>query len=78
VLLRDELVKAGFKLQVDSPSNIQFVLLPNKMIEELSKDYGLFPTSKPDSEHTYIRLVTSWATKEKDVRKFLDDVIMRK
>jgi len=74
VLLRDELVKLGYKTQVDSPTNIHFVLLPDKKLEVLKKNFGFLPTAKPDKEHTYVRLVTSWATTKEDVMKFVDAV----
>ncbi|MCL2580591.1 MAG: beta-eliminating lyase-related protein [Oscillospiraceae bacterium] len=72
-LLKDGLSAAGFAFLIDSPSNQQFPLLRNKELETLIKDYGMKIWNKPDSEHTYVRLVTSWATKEENVKKFIAD-----
>ena len=39
--------------------------------EALEPDFGFEFSSKPDAEHTCIRLVTSWATPEANVDAFL-------
>ncbi len=73
-LLRDEFSKAGFKFLVYSPSNQIFPILPNRLIAELEKHYDFYVWSKVDAEHSSIRLVTSWATKEEAVLAFIEDI----
>jgi len=73
-LLRDEITKAGFKFLVDSPSNQIFPILPNQLITELEKKYLFHVWSKVDADHSAIRLVTSWATKEVAVLAIIEDM----
>ena len=42
------------------------------MIEELLKEYSFYVWEKVDTDHSAIRLVTSWATPETAVDGFLD------
>ena len=72
-LFRDEISKAGLSFLVDSPSNQIFPILPNGLITELQKKYLFYVWSKVDDDHSSIRLVTSWATKEAAVLAFLED-----
>jgi len=73
-LLRNEISKAGFRFLVDSPSNQLFPILPNQLITELQKNYLFHVWSKADDDHSAIRLVTSWATKEEAVLAFIGDM----
>lgn len=73
-LLRNEISKAGFRFLVDSPSNQLFPILPNQLITELQKNYLFHVWSKADDDHSTIRLVTSWATKEEAVLAFIGDM----
>jgi threonine aldolase len=73
-LLRNEISKAGFKFLVDSPSNQLFPIFPNGLITELQKNYLFHVWSKADDNHSAIRLVTSWATKEEAVLAFIEDM----
>ena len=73
-LLRNEISKAGFRFLVDSPSNQLFPILPNQLITELQKNYLFHVWSKADEDHSAIRLVTSWATKEEAVLAFIEDM----
>ncbi len=73
-LLHDEMSKAGFKFLTQSPSNQIFPILPNALITELQKGYSFHIWEKIDSEHSAIRLVTSWATQEEAVEAFIRDM----
>lgn len=73
-LLHEGISKAGFAFLTHSPSNQIFPVLPNKLITELQKSYSFLIWEKIDSEHSAIRLVTSWATKEETVLAFIEDV----
>ncbi len=60
--LRTILVEAGLRLHVESPTNQQFVVLPNALMHRLEKEV-LFTHWEPfDDAHTVCRFVTSWAT----------------
>lgn len=64
----------GYNFSVQSSTNIIFPILPNKVIEQLKSSYGFYVWSKVDAKNSIIRLVTSWATKEKAVDDFLSDL----
>lgn len=73
-LLRDGILKAGYPFLTHSPSNQIFPILPNHLIAKLEKNYAFYVWSKVDADHSAIRLVTSWATKEEAVMAFIDDL----
>jgi len=73
-ILKEGLTQAGFEFLVDSPTNQQFVYIDNKTFGKLSEKYLLRPWKRFE-ERTLVRLVTSWATKEEEVREFLEDVM---
>ncbi len=52
----------GYAFYLDSPTNQQFVILPNDTVERLSKEIGFSHWGKADIHHTVCRFVTSWAT----------------
>jgi len=72
--LKDELSEAGVSFMVDSPSNQQFPILPNRVLEELRKKYSFEFNGKVDEEHSAVRFCTCWATKEENVEALLSDI----
>jgi len=72
--LTDGIKKAGYSFLTDSPTNQIFPILPIQIIEELSKNYEFYVWKKIDGNTSAIRLVTSWATKEEAVDKFIGDL----
>ncbi len=70
-LLKEGLEKKGYQLYLQSPTNQQFVLLENETYQRLQQEVAMGFWEKPDSEHTVVRLATSWATKREDVEAFL-------
>ena len=73
--LRDGIARLGYPFLVHSPSNQQFPILPNAVVERLRNLGYAFETQQAmDQDHTCIRLVTSWATPEEAVTEFLRDL----
>ncbi|HHD2754361.1 TPA: low specificity L-threonine aldolase [Clostridium perfringens] len=70
-LLSEGLKECGCELLIESPTNQIFPILPNNIIEELEKDYRFYRWTKVDESKSSIRLITSWATKEKAVKDFI-------
>lgn len=60
--LRDILLAKGHRLLIDSPTNQQFVVLPNPLIERLRPHLSFNLWGPPGPEETAIRLVTDWST----------------
>ena len=61
--IRDAFVSKGYDFLVDSPSNQQFPILPNDVMELLSKDFKFSVWKRIDAGHTAVRFCTSWATR---------------
>jgi threonine aldolase len=61
----------GYNFLTPSTTNQIFPILPNSVIEKLKRDFGFYVWSKADDKHSAIRLVTSWATPEVAVSRFL-------
>ena len=75
--LRDGIASLGYPFPVPSPSNQQFPVLPNTVMEQLQEMGYEFEIDAPvDETHTRIRLVTSWATPEQAVQSFLADLAL--
>lgn len=72
--LRKGISEAGFGFLTHSTSNQIFPILPNPLIAELQQKFGFFIWSKVDEDHSSIRLVTSWATKEEKVNELVEVV----
>lgn len=69
--LKEAFKSKGYKLQLDSPTNQQFVCLPNETIDRLLQ-HATFELWGPRGEkETVVRFVTSWATREEDVNAFI-------
>ena len=73
-ILRDALTEAGFAMQVDSPTNQLFPIVPDTLLEKIREKYAVTYMNRVDEDHSCIRLCTSWATKEEDVRAFCSDL----
>lgn len=74
MIMKDGLTRLGFSFTVDSPSNQQFVIFPNAILDKLKDEFAWENISSISEDYTEIRLCTSWATKESDVHTFLDRV----
>lgn len=69
--LKKAFVEKGYRLFIDSPTNQQFVILPNSEIDRLS-EYASFEYWGPRGENeTPVRFVTDWSTKADDVDMFI-------
>jgi threonine aldolase len=73
--LRDGVAALGYPFPVESPSNQQFPVLPNDVVDRLRAMGYEFETDRVvDEAHTSVRFVTSWATTESAVDAFLKDL----
>ena len=72
--IQDALVALDCPLLLHSPSNQLFPILSNQIISELEKSYSFEIQKRVDADHSMIRLVTSWATRESAVDEFIADL----
>ena len=77
-LIREAFAQKGFRFLYDSPANQLFPVLPEDAIKKLSENYVFFVWAdageKDGHKEAAIRLCTSWATKEENVRQLLYDI----
>ncbi len=71
MMLKDGFVSKGYKLFLDSPTNQQFFVLPNEIMDRLSKTCTFEIWGTRGEKETTVRFVTSWATKKEDVRALI-------
>lgn len=65
--LRELFHRKGYTFFLESPTNQQFILIENQKMKELSKKVQFSFWEKADENHTVIRFVTSWSTKDEDL-----------
>lgn len=72
--IRDAFKAKGYPFIADSPSNQQFPILPDEVLEKLGKDFLFSIWQKTDEKHTAVRFCTSWATSPEAVDKLLNAI----
>jgi threonine aldolase len=70
-----EVKKQGYGFLTHSTTNQIFPVFPNPLIKRLSEKYGFYIWKKMDADMSAIRLVTSWATPETMVDRFIADLM---
>lgn len=61
------LKNAGIRFFYESPTNQQFVILEDALLEKLKEKVAVSFWEKYDETHTVVRFATSWSTKESDL-----------
>ena len=59
----------GYEFWLDSPTNQQFVILPDAIVDELSKKMEFTHWGQASGHRTICRFVTSWATTEDEINE---------
>ena len=59
---------------MESPSNQQFPILPDALIERLKPEFSCSHTQSFPNGTSAVRFCTSWATREEDVRELMADI----
>lgn len=71
IKLKNGMLSKGYRMLIDSPTNQQFFILDNELINRL-KDHASFELWGPlQKKETPVRFVTDWTTTEKDINDFL-------
>lgn len=65
--LKQILEEKGYRFYFKSPTNQQFIILPNEQLESLAEKVAYSFWEAYDDNHTIIRLATSWSTTQKDI-----------
>lgn len=61
---------AGFSLYVTTETNQVFAVLPLSLIEKLQERYSFYVWEKYGGEQAVVRLLTTWATHEREIEAF--------
>ena len=72
--IKNAALEAGYKLYSDSPTNQQFIIFPDRLIEKLSEKYVFSYQERIDENNSAVRICTSWATDEKNVDMLIKDI----
>lgn len=72
--LRNGLDEMGFAFLHDSPTNQQFPILPDELLEQLKARHMFTVWQKVDAGHTAVRFCTSWGTTDSEVNELLGDL----
>ncbi|MFV0555316.1 MAG: threonine aldolase family protein [Mangrovibacterium sp.] len=64
----------GYSFLSPSSTNQIFPILPHALIKKLSEKYLFYEWQVMDEQHSAIRLITSWATDESVVEKFVGEL----
>ena len=65
--IRKTLSDLGYELYLPGTTNQVFVTLPDKLLQELGKEFTYATWEKADEDHTTVRFCTSWATNDENV-----------
>ena len=71
--IREGFVKKGYRVAIDSPTNQQFFVLPNEVVDSLRANGVSFENwGVRGATETTVRFVTSWATTEEDIEELIE------
>ena len=65
--LKDGFLAKGYSQFIDSPTNQQFFILPNCIIDRLGENVGFELWGPRGESESIVRFVTDWSTTDKDV-----------
>ena len=65
--LRRVLHERGYQFFLETPTNQQFVILPNEDMARIREHASIEYWEKYDETHTVVRFCTSWATTQEDI-----------
>lgn len=70
-LLKEGLKQKNYQLCLDSPTNQVFVIIDKQKAQRLAKHVHFKTPKILDEQRVVVRFMTSWATKQEDIRKLL-------
>lgn len=71
-LIRDAFVKNGFRQTHVSPTNQQFFVLPNKLIDKLLENVSFEYWGARGETESMVRFVTDWSTSQQEVEQLVE------
>ncbi len=77
VRLREILRAAGYDIVIESPTNQQFVRLPNDVIDTLRQSISFDYWGPRGKDYSVVRFVTSWYTTDEDIDVLAEQVAIK-
>lgn len=74
IALKEGMIRKGFDLFMDSPTNQQFFILPNDIIDRLMPEASFELWGPRGAERTPVRFVTDWGTTDEDISLLLESI----
>lgn len=68
-VLKDLFIQNGSRFYIDSPTNQQFIILDNELMEKLQDKVEFSFWEKYDENNTIVRFATSWSTVDEDIKQ---------
>ena len=72
--LKEAFQNIGCSFLAETYTNQIFPILSNSQIDKLSKNFDFYVWKKMGEETSAIRIITSWATQEETVDKFIEEI----
>lgn len=69
--LKEGFLRKGYQTFIDSPTNQQFFILPNSIIDRLRENVSFEYWGARGATESKVRFVTSWATTDEDIDKVI-------
>ena len=71
IRIRDALVAAGYKVEVNSPTNQQFFRLPNDVVDRLKENVSFEMWGPRGEMESVVRFVTGWTTTDAEIDQLI-------
>ncbi len=72
--IKEALLAHGYRMYIDSPTNQQFPILDRATYQRLSQTFLFDFWGDVDADHVVVRICTSWATREENVKQLLQSL----
>lgn len=73
-ILKRRFSQRGYRIFMDSPTNQQFVVLPNSLIDSLREEVCFELWGSRGEKESVVRFVTDWTTTEEDIDLLFDTI----
>ena len=74
-IIKEACVRKGLDFLCDSPTNQQFPILPNDMVEAFRSKYSFADMGAVGDDRRAVRFCTSWATRLEDAQTLAKDIL---
>jgi threonine aldolase len=71
IRLKNAFVAAGYKVEVDSPTNQQFFRLPNEVVDRLKENVSFEMWGPRGEKESVVRFVTGWTTTDDEIDQLI-------